>query len=223
LEPRDRGDQPLALAPLRYRTGPDGEWATVNWQPVPARVTTEVVAVDPKEIRPITPPEEVPPARSWPGWLIWAGVALAGLGLLAGGWELRRRLAGGAASPPPEKWAARELDRVAALPLNNEDEVARFHTELSDVVRRYLELRFQLRAPRQTTAEFLESMRDAPQLTGEQQALLRDLLERCDLAKFARAAAPPEECQAAAAMARTFVQQTAAPAKPATSARQGKG
>ncbi len=101
--------------------------------------------------------------------------------------------------------------------------MARFHTELSDVVRRYLELRFQLRAPRQTTAEFLESMRDAPQLTGEQQALLRDLLERCDLAKFARAAAPPEECQAAAAMARTFVQQTAAPAKPATSARQGKG
>jgi hypothetical protein len=51
-------------------------------------------------------------------------------------------------------------------------------------------------------------MRRSPQLTPPQQGLLREFLERCDMAKFARAAPPPDECRAVAAMARSFVQET---------------
>src|SRR5262249_20238867 len=89
----------------------------------------------------------------------------------------------------------------------------RYHTLLSDVVRGYLEKRFEVLASRQTTPEFLEAMRGSPQLTAPQQDLLREFLRRCDLAKFARANPSPEECRAAAAMARDFVEQTAAVAE----------
>jgi hypothetical protein len=42
--------------------------------------------------------------------------------------------------------------------------------------------------------------------------LLRDILERCDLAKFAAAAPSPEECAAAAEQARSFIAETGTPA-----------
>ncbi|HMF12209.1 MAG TPA: hypothetical protein VKE94_07880, partial [Gemmataceae bacterium] len=93
---------------------------------------------------------------------------------------------------------------------------------VSDTIRRYLELRFRLRAPRQTTAEFLEAMRQSPNLNADQRTLLRDFLERCDLAKFARAEYSVEECKATAAMARSFVDQTKpAPPPPVAAASNG--
>jgi hypothetical protein len=99
--------------------------------------------------------------------------------------------------------------------------VERYHTLLSDIVRRYLELRFQLHAPQQSTDEFLEAMRRSPRLTAEQEGLLRDFLRQCDLAKFARAGFSAEECQAAARVARTFVEQTPAQEKPAEALKPG--
>src|SRR5262249_43265718 len=108
----------------------------------------------------------------------------------------------------PHEWAARELDRIEAQGLPEAGELERYHTLLSDVVRVYLERRFSLPASHQTTAEFLDTMRPAPRPTPAQPGPLRDFLERCDMAKFARAAPTPEECRAVAAMARGFVQET---------------
>jgi hypothetical protein len=200
--------QPL---PIAYTEGPGAEKQRVEWQPVKLRITTDVASLDPKkELRDITPPEEPPgpPPPWWARWLPWAGVAVAVAGLVAGGWGLRRRLA---APPPPllpHEWAVRELDRIEAMQLAEAGEAERYHTLLSDVVRVYLERRFSLPASQQTTVEFLETMRRSPQLTPAQQGLLRDFLQRCDMAKFARAAPPPEECRAVAGMARSFVQET---------------
>jgi hypothetical protein len=83
-------------------------------------------------------------------------------------------------------------------------------------MRRYLELRFRLPASHQTTPEFLTTLSGANLLDPAQQRILRDFLERCDLAKFARAGYSPLECQAAARMARDLVEQTAGNGEPAT-------
>jgi hypothetical protein len=199
----------LRPAPLEYAEGPGAEKRRVEWRPIPLVITSELASLDPKkELRPITPPEDVPPPPSWARWLPWVGIVAAVAGLVAGGWGLRRRLAAPAAPLAPHEWAARELDRIEALRLPEAGELERYHTLLSDVVRSYLEQRFNLPASQQTTVEFLETMRRSPQLTPAQQGLLRDFLERCDMAKFARAAPPPEECRAVAAMARSFVQET---------------
>src|SRR5262249_36005948 len=114
--------------------------------------------------------------------------------------------------------AIRELSRLESMGLPQHGQAERFHTLLSDTVRRYLELRFQLRAPRQTTAEFLDAMRNSPQLDSGQRNLLRDFLERCDLAKFARAEYSTDECRNTADMARLFVDQTKPAPVPAADA-----
>lgn len=116
-------------------------------------------------------------------------------------WYTRRRPA---SSASPAEGALGELARLgAALP-----DAERFYTRLAEIVRRYLELRFGSPAPRQTTPEFLAAARQAPRLSAAQQALLGELLTQCDLVKFARSEPGPQECRAALARARTFVEET---------------
>src|SRR5262245_14839239 len=159
-------------------------------------------------MRPITGPEQVPPAHSWREPLVIVELSLVLLVLVLILLEVLRRKFHRRTVLTPAAWALRELDRLSTLDLTTANEAERFPTLLSDVIRRYLELRFHLRAPRQTTAEFLAAMQEAPQLTADQQALLRTFLERCDLAKFARALLSPSECRALAEQARGFVEQS---------------
>jgi len=224
LDPENQGDLPLQIAPLRHRLeAGKGDWQTAAWKEVPIRVTTTVVRVDPSQLRDITGPEQLPEEKSpWIPVLNWSGIVLVALALLLGAFELKRRLTPPKPELAPHEWAARELDRLDTMSLPQHGQADRFHTLLSDTIRRYLELRFHLRAPRQTTAEFLEAMRQSPNLNADQRNLLREFLERCDLAKFARAEYSVAESHATAAMARTFVEQTKpspVPAAPATPAR----
>jgi hypothetical protein len=220
IEPDTKGDLSLQIAPIRYRReAGKGDWQTIKWQPVTIHVTTSVVRADPTQARDITPPEAVPEAKSpWKAVLIWTGFALLAVGLVLGALELKRRLAPARPEQPPHEWALRELDRLEGLGLAEHGQAERFHTFVSDLIRRYLELRYHLRAPRQTTAEFLEAMRQAPQLSADQRILLREFLERCDLAKFARTEYSTAECKLTSNMARNFVEQTKPAPEPAPAA-----
>jgi hypothetical protein len=213
------GDQSLQLLPLRFRDKPEGTWQEVRWEPIPIRVTTQVAEPKLSELRDILPPEALPDAPSSPRWwlplLVGGGLTAVASSLLLASWQLRRRRALWALAVPAHELALHELRQIEALGLPAAGKTERYHTLLSDVIRRYLERRFALRAPRLTTTEFLEAMRQAPQLSPEQQTLLRDFLGRCDLAKFAGVQPPPAECQAALAMARAFVEQTVPVPEPA--------
>jgi len=215
---------PLQIAPLRYRLDPSKEeWQEAKWKEVTVSVTTTVNKADVSELRDITGPEQLPEAKSpWIPVLNWSGIALVALAILLGLLELKRRLSSPKPELAPHEWAVQELERLEGMGLPEHGQAERFHTLVSDTIRRYLELRFRLRAPRQTTAEFLEAMRQSPNLNADQRTLLRDFLERCDLAKFARAEYSVEECKATAAMARCFVDQTKpAPPPPVAAASNG--
>ena len=110
---------------------------------------------------------------------------------------------------PPDQWALAELDRIAGLALPATGEIERYHTLLSNTMRHYLELRFQVPASQQTTPEFLKTVSTSEFLTREQQQILGQFLEHCDLAKFARVGFSEEQCLAAVHMARTLIEQTA--------------
>jgi hypothetical protein len=80
--------------------------------------------------------------------------------------------------------------------------------ELSAIVRRYLEHRYEIRAPELTTEEFLLVATERAELSGEHRKLLTDFLERCDRVKFAGYRPDAEESIATLAAARAFVEDT---------------
>jgi len=79
---------------------------------------------------------------------------------------------------------------------------------LSSIVRRYLEHRYEIRAPELTTEEFLLVATARPELTGEHRALLTSFLERCDRVKFAGYRPDADESLATLKAARGFVEDT---------------
>jgi hypothetical protein len=210
LNPIKTGDLPLQLEPLVYREDAASEnWEKIVWQPIPVHVGTEILEPDLRELRDATPPEQLPPLPVWRMPVLWAALPLAAVALCLG-IVYYRRYARRPAVIPPQQWAMQELDRISALSLASQHEVEQFYTLLSDVLRKYLEARYQVRAQEQTTAEFIAAIQHSPHLTTEEQHTLHEVLERCDLAKFAREIPPAEECQATIAAARGLIAQTAA-------------
>lgn len=129
-----------------------------------------------------------PIASVW-DWLIpvIVGLAVLGLAYLAWWWWRRRqrRLSEPPPPPPPlppHERAQRALEAATRL-LGDPNA---FCTEVSSILRTYLEERFGWNAPDRTTEEFLSQLRRDHTLPPSLQQLLHEFLERCDLVKFAR-------------------------------------
>ena len=141
--------------------------------------------------------------RHWP-WLAGAGVGLAAAG--AGVWFWLRRAEQRARLTAFDRALAR-LERLRRAGLPEQSGMDAWYVELSDIVRRYIEERFALRAPEQTTEEFLlEAGRSA--LSGPHRQLLSAFLETCDRVKFARYHPGAGESQQALDEARRFLDET---------------
>jgi hypothetical protein len=208
LEPQRVGEVLLSLAPLRYRENANESWQTIVWDPIPVKVTTEITQADPKELRDIPPPESESRSGGDHLWLGWAvgGLILAAVGVA--GWAFNRRLQRGKPPVSPERWAMKELDRIRGMGLADDNYGIKQHALVSDVLRRYLELRFQLKAPGKTTMELLATLQQGGHLTAPQFAVLRDALDRSDLAKFARVCPTSEECSQLDNLVRTLISET---------------
>src|SRR5262249_26462872 len=143
LEPLKPGDLALALGELHFRDGPEAPWQLVAWKPVPVRVTTVITRPDTAELRDITPIDQLPPRPSW--WdPLWApGLVIGALSVTAIAWLWLRSRRKPAPAPTPEQWALQELGAIPEPDPLVPGAVERFHTLLSDVVRHFLELRFQ--------------------------------------------------------------------------------
>jgi hypothetical protein len=75
----------------------------------------------------------------------------------------------------------------------------------TQVLRRYIEMRYALRAPRLATEEFLVVAGDSKALPEEHRASLHRFLELCDLLKFGRYLAAGSELERLHAAAVEFV------------------
>jgi hypothetical protein len=110
----------------------------------------------------------------------------------------------------PRERALVELDRLLRLRLLDQGLVKDFYIELTQVVRRYIERAHGIRAPEQTTEEFLASAREHPRFPPAVLGSLRDFLESADLIKFAGRAASRPAADQAVATARTYIERDAA-------------
>ncbi len=150
-----------------------------------------------------------PPVPFEINWWIVAGVVA---GILALWWLIRRRMA-----TRGERAAAMAVeqsceDALAALEklfaLVDREESRPYAIESSGIVRRYIETRFSLSAPRQSTEEFLQAATRSPNLAPQYQALLAEFLKNCDLLKFARTLANRDELTKLHESAIRFVRET---------------
>lgn len=143
--------------------------------------------------------------RHWP-WLVLGLVVVAGLVVGVVGWM--RRAEERARLTAFDRAVAR-LERLAQRGLPTADAADAWYVELSDIVRRYIEERFGLRAPELTTEEFLVEAGRSAELTAAHRALLSAFLATCDRVKFARYSPGEEESQQALDEARRFLNETA--------------
>ena len=114
----------------------------------------------------------------------------------------------------PRERALRELDRLLARDLPKKGRFKDYYIELTLVVRRYVERRHGIRAPRRTTEEFLSEARRNPAFTAETLARLGAFLAAADLVKFAGARTDEVGARTAAERARDYIASDAEAAAP---------
>lgn len=167
---------------------------------------------DPAAFRDIRGSVEVPVSVPW-SWmtigLISGGVLLL-LAIVAAIVHWARNRPAFVAPPlPSHERALRELRELAASGLLDRGEFHPFHVRLADIVRRYIEERFGIMAPEQTTEEFLREVSRSQTLPPQHQPMLMSFLRQADMVKFALHEPRIDDSRTALAQAREFVETTA--------------
>jgi hypothetical protein len=83
-----------------------------------------------------------------------------------------------------------------------------YHSRITDLLRGYIEERFQVQALERTTDELLHALKVSP-LAPDQRARLANMLQLADMVKFAKAVPTPPENEGMMAAALRFVHETA--------------
>jgi hypothetical protein len=207
---------PLTLPALTVTFQPTGATPGIAQQPLHTTpVTITVTSLVPENaaitaLKDIAPPVDLP-RSGLPSW-VWTIIGgLGGLGVVLGTWWYWRwRQAAAVAAPHP----AHLLALTALQQLQREDLIAQqrietFYVRLSGILRQYVEWRFSLHAPEQTTEEFLEAVLSCGELLAPHRSLLKAFLEHCDLVKFARHQPTPDVMHRALTSVTSFIEQTA--------------
>ena len=182
------------------------ESARIATDPVEVQVTSVLDDAEDAELRDISEPVDVPAPWWW-----WPCVVLATVAALAAAvrwWRRRSTVLTTEPDVPAHEAALAAVDALVAEGLVARGEFKPFFLRLSDIVRRYVEERFGLRAPEQTTEEFLAAMAEAPEILRGHQRLLRGFLEQADLVKFAEFVPGDDEVAGSVEAARAFIRRT---------------
>jgi len=209
LEPMDTGKltiDPISVTFIDNRPDGDGRQHTIETEALLVEVASLVGAEAPslKQLRPPAGPVELPYRGPWLACLL-GGAVLAGAttGLLLW-YRNRRRKAASLPVPSPGETACRQLDELVQSRLAERD-VKLFYVELTGIVRRYIEQTTGIRAPEQTTEEFLREIAGTHTFSREESLRLKDFLESADLVKFAAHRPRPQDLEASVTRAKLFI------------------
>jgi hypothetical protein len=92
--------------------------------------------------------------------------------------------------------------------LLEQDECKPFYTALSLILRSYLEGRFNLNAPDETTEEIIEELSRSPELNGQQRNILQEFMRQADIVKFAKGHPDRTTMESAFHTTKQFVEET---------------
>lgn len=109
---------------------------------------------------------------------------------------------------PPWETALRLLEELRDKKYVDYGKYSEYYSELSDILRRYMEDYFGIRAPEMTTEEFLASIKVNAQVSAEYRDVLGKFMQQADVVKFAKAAPTVEESERSWELARRFIMQS---------------
>jgi len=202
------GEHTIPAATVKYRTKGQTDWQELSVNEVKLEVKSVLDnASNRADIRDIRGP------KSFTSKMRFYSLIVLALLLIIGGvfsFILLRKKHEESKTPP---LLAHIIAYEALAALEKKDYIRQgqtkaYYIELSDIVRRYLENRFNIRAPEMTTEEFLLKVKEDSSLSVEHKGLLRDFLTNCDLVKFAKYQPAETEASLALASARRLVDQT---------------
>jgi hypothetical protein len=191
LEPAHAGKHLIRSVAIEFvdnrpQSEQPGKPALIETDPLEVNVTSELASGAPSlaDLEPMVPPRPVPKYFAF-AWLL-AAVAVGVVGIVAIALLRRRRL--GPVEPrrqTPEEIAQAALARLLADNLPAQGLVKEFYVRLTGIVRQYVEDTTGIRAPEQTTEEFLRDMRSRAVFRPERSARLAEFLEAADMVKYA--------------------------------------
>ncbi len=184
----DSSDVTVPPVPVYYRAKEDTVSKVINTNEVyftvrPLKVNPEAGIKDVKE------PLRIP--LDWRWIVLWV---LIGLIILAGAYYIYRKYQARKAGYVPEKVVIKIPAHVAALKslrslrekqLWQKGMVKEYHSEITEIIRRYFEERFNLPALEMTSGEAVEELRRRAG-TGKIIADTQDFLSNADMVKFAK-------------------------------------
>lgn len=142
---------------------------------------------------------------------LWLAIALAVLVIAGLLFYLLRRRKKSPQQPRSHDVALAELARLRQM-MNGEQALI-YAAQLSEILRRYVESRFQIHSTRQTTREFFADLTWHSQAVTasmeEHHDRLKECLEQCDMAKFAHCIPDQAEMEAMEEGVRSFIKATA--------------
>ena len=165
-------------------------------------------------IKPIIGPLKIPIGfREMLPWILAALAVI--LIVIAGIWYVRKRkkkepvfrIKPKAVLPPHER-ALHELEKLRVKKLWQNGQVKEYHSELTEILRRYIEDRFAVPALEQTSAEIAASLTNHAGCPAGSLAELISLLVLADMVKFAKAKPLATENDASFTHAVEFVRAT---------------
>ncbi len=188
----DSGFYTIPPIPFRYRLMPDtsGRMATTTM----ILLAVHTLKVDTTlSIKPIIGPFGVPITfREMLPWIL-LGLAVAAL-VFAGVWFYRKRrnrqpvfVIRPKPVVPAHERAMHEFEQLRVKKLWQNGKVKEYHSELTDILRRYIEERYQVPALEQTSSEITASLVQLPDCPRKMVEMLNRLLALADMVKFAKA------------------------------------
>ena len=123
-------------------------------------------------------------------------------------WKNRKALIPSAPPIPPHVIAFQALEALKHRGLLEKDECNPFYTELSLILRTYLEGRFCLNAPDETTEEIVSELSLSPELNEMQKSILQEFMRQADMVKFAKGHPDRSTMETAFDSTQKFVEET---------------
>jgi hypothetical protein len=223
----DTGFYSLPPIPFYYRILPDTATRVAETNMLLFEVATVPVDTT-KAIKPIKGPIRVPLTfRDILPWLLLGlGIAVV-ISLLV--WYLKRRKKNAplfslipAVVRKPHEIALEGLEGLRQKKIWQAGHFKEYHSELTDILRTYIEERFAVRALESTTDEIMEGMSAAEGIRKENLDQLRRVLVLADLVKFAKARPVGGENEESLGLGFQFVKETIPAAQPSVPEPENK-